>query len=173
MAACPLAGTAAGRLSLFLLVGSAIFEFATGILNVQYWYAFPGSFYRLHLYGAWVFIGAFAVHVALRIPTMVRALRSRSLRTELRTPTRDSRPEPLDPHGLVAPDPDPPTMSRRGALGLVGAGSVSLLVVTVGQSIGGPLRHTALLAPRGQVLGDGPNDFRSTRPPRRRGSPRR
>ncbi|MDN5751311.1 MAG: molybdopterin-dependent oxidoreductase [Pseudonocardia sp.] len=147
------------RASLFLLVGSAIFEFATGIINIQYWYAFPGSFYSLHLYGAWVFIAAFTVHVAFRIPLMVRALRSRSLRTELRTGTAGTRPEPPDEHGLVATDPAPPTMSRRGALGLVGAGSLTLLVVTVGQSLGGPLRRTALLAPRGQVLGDGPNDF--------------
>ena len=30
------------RLSLFLLVGGAVFEFATGILNIQTWYKFPG-----------------------------------------------------------------------------------------------------------------------------------
>ena len=45
------------RLSLLLLVGGAIFEFVTGMMNIQYWYRFPGSFYVLHLYGAWVFIG--------------------------------------------------------------------------------------------------------------------
>ena len=42
------------RLSLFLLVGGGVFEFATGIINVQQWYVFPGSFYTLHFYGAWV-----------------------------------------------------------------------------------------------------------------------
>jgi len=31
--------------------------------------------------------------------------------------------------------------------------------VSAGQSLGGPLRRTALLAPHGQDLGDGPNDF--------------
>ncbi|MGH3547382.1 MAG: molybdopterin-dependent oxidoreductase, partial [Pseudonocardiaceae bacterium] len=36
------------RLSLFLLVGGAVFEFVTGILNIQQWYKFPGSFYTLH-----------------------------------------------------------------------------------------------------------------------------
>ena len=51
------------RLSLFLLVGGAVFEFATGILNIQTWYKFPGSFYPLHFYGAWVFIAGFVVHV--------------------------------------------------------------------------------------------------------------
>ncbi|GAA3223854.1 molybdopterin-dependent oxidoreductase [Pseudonocardia petroleophila] len=147
------------RASLFLLVGSVIFELATGIMNIQYWYAFPGSFYALHLYGAWVFIAALAAHVALRLPLMIRALRSHSRRAELRTGTARTRPEPPDLHDLVAPDPGPATISRRGALGLVGAGSGVLLALTAGQSLGGPLRHTALLAPRGQVLGDGPNDF--------------
>jgi DMSO/TMAO reductase YedYZ molybdopterin-dependent catalytic subunit len=59
----------------------------------------------------------------------------------------------------VSPNPAKPTISRRGALGLVGAGSLTLLAVTIGQSIGGPFRRTALLAPRGTDPGDGPNGF--------------
>lgn len=62
------------RLSLLLLVGGAGFEFVTGILNVQLHYIFPGSFYTLHFYGAWVFIGAFVVHVAFRLPRALRAV---------------------------------------------------------------------------------------------------
>jgi len=147
------------RLSLLLLVGGALFEFTTGILNVQYWYVFPGSFYALHLYGAWVFLAAFVLHVALKLGALRTALRSRRLRDELRTGTAGTVPEPPDPHGLVSPDPAPPSMSRRGALGLVGAGALTLLAVTVGQSIGGPLRSTALLAPRGRDPGTGPNGF--------------
>ncbi|MCZ4103768.1 hypothetical protein O3W51_47800, partial [Streptomyces sp. H39-C1] len=131
------------RLSLLLLVGGALFEFITGILNIQLHYIFPGSFYTLHFYGAWVFIGAFVVHIAFRIPAMVRALRSRRMRTELRTPLERTEPEPMDATGLVSPRPAPPTMSRRGALGMVGLGSAALLVVTAGQSIGGPLRRVA------------------------------
>jgi DMSO/TMAO reductase YedYZ molybdopterin-dependent catalytic subunit len=34
-----------------------------------------------------------------------------------------------------------------------------VLVLSVGQSIGGPLRRTALLAPHGQDVGSGPGDF--------------
>jgi DMSO/TMAO reductase YedYZ molybdopterin-dependent catalytic subunit len=148
------------RSSLFLLVGGSIFEFVTGILNIQLWYVFPGSFYVLHFYGAWVFIAAFAVHVAIKLPRMVTALGSRSFRRELRTDTAHTEPEPPDPDQLVTtPNPAPPTISRRGALGLVGAGSLTLFVLSVGQSIGGWARRTALLAPRGQVLGSGPNDF--------------
>ncbi|XLE11810.1 molybdopterin-dependent oxidoreductase [Streptomyces sp. Pv4-95] len=147
------------RLSLLLLVGGALFEFVTGVLNIQLHYIFPGSFYTLHFYGAWVFIGAFIVHIAFRIPVMYRALRSRRWRTELRTPIGRTRSEPADDTGLVTPNPAQPTMSRRGALGLVGAGSLGLLIVTAGQSIGGSLRPTALLAPHGQEPGTGPNGF--------------
>ncbi|MEU3826925.1 molybdopterin-dependent oxidoreductase [Streptomyces sp. NPDC029080] len=147
------------RLSLLMLVGGVIFEFATGILNIQLYYVFPGSFYRLHFYGAWVFIAAFAVHVGLRLGRMTRALRSRGLRAELRTGLAGTVPEPPDPDGLVAPSPAPPTMSRRGAVGMVGAGSLLLLVVTAGQSIGGRLRGTALLAPHDRDSAGGPNGF--------------
>lgn len=136
------------RLSLLLLVGGAIFEFLTGVLNVQYWYVFPGSFYTLHLYGAWVFMAAFVVHVALKLPRMTAALRSRRLRDELRTDTAHTVPEAPDPDHLVTPRPAPATISRRGVLGLVGGSSLALVALTAGQSIGGGLRRTALLAPR-------------------------
>ncbi|MGW7447513.1 molybdopterin-dependent oxidoreductase [Kitasatospora sp. NPDC054795] len=147
------------RLSLLMLVGGVIFEFVTGILNIQLHYVFPGSFYTLHFYGAWVFIAAFAVHVALKLGRLVRALRSRPLWRELRTGVADTRPEPPDADGLVAADPAPPTIARRGALALVGAGSLALLVVTAGQSIGGRLRATALLAPHNREPAAGPNGF--------------
>jgi DMSO/TMAO reductase YedYZ molybdopterin-dependent catalytic subunit len=147
------------RLSLFLLVGGAVFEFATGIMNVQQWYVFPGSFYTLHFYGAWVFTAAFAVHAALKFPAVVRALRRRGLLRELRVSTARTRPEPLDAGFLVSPGPAAPTISRRGALAFAGAGSLILLALSVGQSIGGPLRRTALLAPHGQDDGSGPGDF--------------
>ncbi|MFE5586828.1 molybdopterin-dependent oxidoreductase [Kitasatospora sp. NPDC056531] len=147
------------RLSLLMLVGGVVFEFVTGILNIQLHYVFPGSFYTLHFYGAWVFIAAFAVHVALKLATMVRALKSRSLLGELRTGLADTRPEPPDADGLVALAPAAPTIARRGALALVGAGSLVLFAVTAGQSIGGRLRTTALLAPHNREPGDGPNGF--------------
>jgi DMSO/TMAO reductase YedYZ molybdopterin-dependent catalytic subunit len=153
------AAQALERASLLLLVGGAVFEFVTGILNIQLFYVFPFSFYPAHLYGAWIFIAAFVVHVAFKLPTMVRALRSRSLRAELRARLADTRPEPPDPDGLVAPDPAPPTISRRGLLAFVGGGSLTVLGLSIGQTLDGPLRATALLAPHGRVYGPGPNDF--------------
>lgn len=138
------------RLSLLLLVGGAGVEFVTGILNVQLHYIFPGSFYVLHFYGAWVFIGAFVVHVASRLPRAVRAVRAGPVQPQAGTE---------EAAGLVSPRPALPTISRRGALGMVGLGSLALLVVTAGQSVGGWWRRTALLAPHGQDPGSGPNGF--------------
>ncbi|MEU9388014.1 hypothetical protein AB0D38_47045, partial [Streptomyces sp. NPDC048279] len=65
------------RISLLLLVGGGLFEFTTGVLNVQLDYVFPGSFYPLHFYGAWVFFAAFVAHAALKTPTALRAVRGR------------------------------------------------------------------------------------------------
>ncbi|MEW2625454.1 molybdopterin-dependent oxidoreductase [Streptomyces sp. NPDC048106] len=136
------------RISLLLLVGGGLFEFTTGVLNIQLAYVFPGSFYPLHFYGAWVFFAAFLAHAVLKAPTAVRAVRGR--RAE----------ERYGPGSLVSPRPAAPTVSRRGALGLVGGGALLLFLTTVGQSLGGPLRRTALLAPRGPAdPNGGPNGF--------------
>lgn len=135
------------RISLLLLVGGALFQFITGILNVQLDYVFPGSFYPLHFYGAWVFIGAFVAHTVLKAPTAMRNLR------HMRN-VRDGGEE------LVAPRPDPPTVSRRGALGLVGGGSLLLFATSAGRSFDGPLRETAVLTPHGgPEPGSGPGGF--------------
>ncbi|KUN89180.1 molybdopterin-dependent oxidoreductase [Streptomyces griseoruber] len=131
------------RISLLLLVGGGLFEFVTGVLNVQLDYVFPGSFYPLHFYGAWVFFAAFVAHALLKTPMALRTLR------RLREEKND----------LVPPRPAEPTVSRRGALWFVGGGSLLLFLTTVGQNADS-LRRTALLAPHGGAdPGSGPNGF--------------
>lgn len=143
------------RLSLLLLVGGALFEFVTGVLNIQLEYIFPGSFYPLHFYGAWVFFAGFAVHVVLRAPAAVRNLR-RMRRGEEAEEEAGAQGE----FPLVSPRPAEPTVTRRGGLWLVGGGALLLFGTTVGQSLGGPLRRTALLAPHGGAdPGSGPGGF--------------
>jgi DMSO/TMAO reductase YedYZ molybdopterin-dependent catalytic subunit len=148
------------KLANLLLVGSAFFQLATGIANIQLWYPWQFNFVVAHFYGGWVLIFSIALHVAIRLPKLRRALRTGRELRPLRTTLQDTRPEPYEPGGLVTPDPAPATISRRGVLGLVGAAAGALLVTTVGQSIGGPLRRLAVLAPRGNGLAlDGPNGF--------------
>lgn len=151
------------RISLLMLVGGILFEIATGLLNIQYDYIFGFSFYTAHYYGAWVFTAGFVIHVGIKLPRMIHNLRSRSLRTELRTSRANTVPEPLDAGGLVATDPSPATISRRGALGLVGGGSLLVAVLSAGQTLGGFTRPFAVLLPRGRSYGNGPTDFQVNR----------
>jgi DMSO/TMAO reductase YedYZ molybdopterin-dependent catalytic subunit len=146
------------RISVALLVGGAVFEFFTGIFNVEYFYPWKFSFYDAHFFGAWVFLAGFTVHLVLKTPRMWTALRSRSLRAELRTGVAETEPEAPEPDGLAPVAPSVPTMSRRGLLGVVGGASFTVLALTLGESVD-PLRSAALLAPRGRSYGSGPNDF--------------
>lgn len=147
------------RVSLLMLVGGMLFEIVTGVLNIQYDYIFGFSFYTAHYYGAWVFIAGFVIHIVIKIPKMWTGLRSMSLRDVLRTNRADTVAEPYEPDGLAAEHPAPATLSRRGALALVGGGALFIAVITAGQTLGGVTRKAALLLPRGQTRGDGPNDF--------------
>ncbi|MDJ0395548.1 molybdopterin-dependent oxidoreductase [Rhodococcus sp. G-MC3] len=151
------------RISLLMLVGGILFEIATGVLNIQYDYIFGFDFYTAHYYGGWVFIAGFVAHVILKLPLMIKSLRSRSLRQVLRISRADTEPEAPDDSGLVAADPAPATLSRRGALALVGGGALLVTVLTVGQTLGGVTRRAALLLPRGRAEGSDPNDFQINR----------
>ena len=129
------AAQAVERATIALLVASTIFLFATGIANIQYWYVFDFDFVKAHYYAAVVFVAALGVHLVVKLPVALRSLRGRA-GSEL----RDSP--------LVAIAPDAPVLSRRALLAAVGGGSAALLVANAGESIGGPLRRIAFLAPR-------------------------
>jgi DMSO/TMAO reductase YedYZ molybdopterin-dependent catalytic subunit len=84
------------------------------------------------------------------------------VRRELRTPLAATTPDADDGSGLVAEHPAPPTMSRRGALALVGGGALLVAGLTAGQTVGDAVRGTAFLLPRGRTTAGadgGPNDF--------------
>lgn len=125
------------RLSVLMLVGGILFQIVTGVLNIQYDYIFGFSFYTGHYFGAWVFIAGFLLHIVVKIPHMVTGLRSIPMREVLGTNVADTRAQPCDPDGLVSVNPGEATLSRRGALGLVGAGVLLIGVLTVGQTLGG------------------------------------
>ncbi|WP_156689045.1 molybdopterin-dependent oxidoreductase [Mycobacterium sp. Marseille-P9652] len=147
------------RVSVVMLVGGILFEIVTGLLFIQYDFLFWFPWHTAHYFGAWVFIAGFLMHVTLKLPKMVRGLRSMSMRKVLRTSRSDTRPEPRGPDGLVAEDPAPAAVSRRGALALVGAGALGVAILTAGQAIGGAGRETVLFLPHGRTRAGGPNDF--------------
>jgi len=156
---------AAERLSMAFMVSGALFEFVTGILNVQYFYPFNFFFTDAHYYGAWIFSAALTFHIGLKLPTMVRALRARRLLAPLLDDLANTRPEPPEPVAseLIPQAPAEPTMSRRALLATVALGSLILFVQGAAESIGGPLRRLAFLLPRGSVLGHGRDDFQINR----------
>jgi DMSO/TMAO reductase YedYZ molybdopterin-dependent catalytic subunit len=104
-------------------------------------------------------MAALTLHVGVKLPVVVRAYRERGFLAPLRDDLAHTAPEPTDPDGLAPLAPAAPTLSRRGLLALVGGASATLLVVNVGETVGGPLRELALLAPRGGPSGTGPNAF--------------
>ncbi len=134
------------RLTVALLVASTGFLLATGVANIQYWYVFRFDFVRAHYYAAVVFVAALIAHLVVKVPVALRAYRARGVIAPLRAGLADTLPEPDG--DLVAVAPDAPTVSRRGLLLAVGAGSLTLAVANAGSSIGGPLRPTAFLGPR-------------------------
>src|SRR5947209_2067472 len=108
------------RASLLLLVAGGLFEFATGVLNIQVFYPWHFNFVREHYYGAWVFLAALTAHVLVKLPTMVRAFRQQGFMRPLHHDLANTRPEPAGEGDLVPVAPAEPTLSRRGLLGLVG-----------------------------------------------------
>jgi DMSO/TMAO reductase YedYZ molybdopterin-dependent catalytic subunit len=148
------------RLSIGLFVSSSVFLLATGVCNVFYYYPFDFNFVVAHYYAAVIFTASLLVHLVVKMPIVIRKVRERGLIAPLRVDLAHTEPEPYDPDDDVrALHPADPTMSRRGLIGFAVGGSALLTVSMAGQSIGGPLREVAFLAPRRGGFGDGPNDF--------------
>jgi Oxidoreductase molybdopterin binding domain len=116
------------RLALLALVGGAIFQLATGLLNVFYWYAFPFNFPLAHYAGAWIAMGGLIIHVGAKWEAARRGL---------------ARPRTEAPAG---------GLTRRGFLTVIGATSATILAATAGEAVG-PLSRLAVLAPRRNGLG--------------------
>ena len=118
------------RGSVAILVGAALFQIVTGILNVARWYPPMGFFFTTaHYWTAWLAIGALLLHIAVQLPVIRRGL---------------SRSAPVPPRvsGL----------SRRGLLTTVAASAAAITVATAGETIA-PLGAVSPLGPRRPDLG--------------------
>ncbi len=120
------------RLSIAVLVASALTEVAIGFINVLDWYPWHFGFVFVHRMLAYVVIGSLLVHIAVKMP-LIRE----GLATPLTPPTTSSEPAADATTGL----------SRRGLLYATAAGVVVLAATTAGQTLT-PLRRLAILAPR-------------------------
>ncbi|WP_424216130.1 molybdopterin-dependent oxidoreductase (plasmid) [Streptomyces sp. BI20] len=120
------------RLSVAVLVATALLEPTTGLLNTFQWYPWPFSFVPVHLALAWILFGSLLLHLAVRRPLIRDHLTARS------------------PGTLALPEADGPDR-RRLLLGVTAAvGAVT--VTTVGQSVTA-LGALDLFAPRSPAHG--------------------
>lgn len=115
------------RLSVAVLVASAVFELFTGLLNTVQWYPWPFSFVPVHFAVGWLLIGALILHVAVKYP-------------EIRDHWGKRSPGTLELPAADGPD-------RRSLLTGVAAAVGAVTLTTVGQSFT-PLKAFDLLAPR-------------------------
>lgn len=101
------------RASIAVLVGAAVFQLSTGVVNVTAWYPWEFSFRRSHYAIAWVAVGALVLHVAVKLP-QVRAVLGADV-----DDTRHDRPT------AVVPGP----VSRRGLLRITWLSAAAAVVV--------------------------------------------
>lgn len=120
------------RLSIAVLVSSALVEVTTGLLNILQWYPWMFSFVSMHHWLAYVVAGSVLLHLAVKLPAVRRGLA-----------------EPVWPAPAPEPVSDAPAggISRRGVLIASGAGVGVVALTTVGQVVP-TLEPIALLAPR-------------------------
>ncbi|QNP68091.1 molybdopterin-dependent oxidoreductase [Streptomyces roseirectus] len=117
-------GQALERVSVAVLVGGALFELVTGLLNTAQWYPWAFSFVPAHYAVGWLVVGALLLHLAVKAP-LIRAHWTR------RSP------------GTLAVE----GAGRRSFMGAVGAAVGAVTLTTVGQSFT-PLKGAVLFAPR-------------------------
>ncbi|GAA1520604.1 molybdopterin-dependent oxidoreductase [Nocardioides humi] len=119
------------RASVALLVGAALFEITTGLVNVTQWYPWDFSFRRAHYAAGWVAIGALAVHVGIKLP-LIRAALGRD----------------LDGPGTRVGHGSPAAVDRRGLLRLTWLASALSAVAAAGGTMPGLDRLAVLSARR-------------------------
>lgn len=134
------------RGSIAVLVSSAVFMLASGLLNIAQWYPWEFSFRRTHEAVAWVAIGSLLVHIAVKLPVIQQAFAA-----------------PLDAEE-GEPDPDAPT--RRSVLNGAFIASGLAIVLTAGQTVPW-LRKISVFAVRD---GQGPQDLPINRTARAAGA---
>jgi hypothetical protein len=107
------------RGSIAVLVASAIFQLATGVLNAAQWYPWSFHFRATHNALAWVAIGSLLVHVAVKLPLV---------REVLGADIDDARHD-RDPAAAAPP------ISRRGLVRTALLASGTAVLATAGSTV--------------------------------------
>ncbi|BDZ42477.1 molybdopterin-binding protein [Paraoerskovia sediminicola] len=150
------------RASIALLVAASMFQLLTGLFNTFQWYPWGFGFVAVHFATAWVVIGSMLLHVGIKLPIIVAALRARVVDGEITDGAPLTEEYVSDgtlysvPDGDLAglPESGPPEASttRRGFLGAVAVTVIGLTALTVGQTVR-PLAGASVLSPRDPRVG--------------------
>ncbi|ROS72069.1 molybdopterin-dependent oxidoreductase [Cellulomonas sp. PhB143] len=150
------------RASIALLVAASMFQLLTGLFNTFQWYPWQFGFVGVHYATAWVVVGSLLLHVGVKLPIIVTALRARVVDGEIADGAPLSPGRITDgtlhsvPDGDLAPVPagrDPEAAAtRRGFLAAVAVTVVGLTALTVGQTVR-PLAAVSVLSPRDPRVG--------------------
>lgn len=135
------------RLSVFVLVSSAIVQLFTGFFNALNWYPWPWGFVNVHRYLAYVVIGSILLHLAVKLPDIKYGLSAKVAEGDVLTESPWSDNPASHSNAGTLPPPEPTGISRRGVLTAAGAGVGIVAVTTVGQTLT-PLEPVGLLAIR-------------------------
>ncbi|MCW2846161.1 MAG: hypothetical protein JWR90_135 [Marmoricola sp.] len=135
------------RLSVLVLVSSALVQLTTGFLNTLNWYPWPWSFPSTHRYLGYVVIGSILLHVAMKLPDIKYGLQAKLVDADVLTEIPwDENPLAHSNAGTVPP-PEMPALDRRGLLVAAGTGVGAIVLTTIGQTVT-PLAGLGLLATR-------------------------
>ena len=135
------------RISIAILVSTALVQVTTGFLNVLNWYGFGWYFPPVHRFLGYVLVGSLLLHIGVKLPDIVYGLRARLAEADVLTEIPWSENPASHSNAGTLPDPPTPGISRRGVLTAAGAGIGLVVITTVGQTVT-PLAPVGLLAPR-------------------------
>jgi hypothetical protein len=135
------------RLSVFVLVSSALVQLTTGFLNSLDWYPWPWSFPSTHRYLAYVVIGSILIHLGVKLPDIKYGLQARLSEADVLTEIPWSENPKAHSNAGVVPLEPMPAIDRRGLFVAVGSGIGVIIATTVGQTVT-PLSRVGLLATR-------------------------
>ena len=138
---------AIARVSVAILVATALVQVTTGFLNVLNWYPFAWFFPPVHRFLGYVLVGSLLLHIGVKLPDIAYGLRAKVPEADVLTEIPwDENPASHSNAGTL-PDPPTPGISRRGMLAAAGAGIGVIVITSAGQTVT-PLEPLGLLAAR-------------------------
>lgn len=133
------------RATIALFVAASLVELATGLLNTYKWYPWAFPFRQTHYWLAWVIIGSLLLHIAVKLPLIVRYWRRKSPHSQ------DPPSQELEASQELE-DSERTGLARRAFLATITASTALVVLSTAGQSFAW-LSPVNIFAPRRKKTG--------------------